>query len=302
MPKTWEDPENEGGGGEFLKLQDGESALIVLMDAPMITQKHTIKDGSQYGTRFYCGTNEGLGCPICEDEEGLYDADTKRRSTEGFYSVWVESITKKGAKSGDPVQRMMMDVGGWSKVGAYVETKKAQEADGEEFAGVPMRLTRTGAGKDTRYSIQMRPKAEVNIDGEPIDVEARALAMLAKDHASVGYVPDVDRFAGHPGDPDEDDGMEDIHAANLDIMNGLAKEAKLVNPATLKAFLKSKNVVVRGPQDYPAAIQALEERIASVKAKTPKAEDESPFDFEDEYEENEEAEPTKTLAGGRVRK
>src|SRR5207247_2629347 len=131
---------------------------------------------------------------------------------------------------------------------------------------------------------------------------ARALAMLAKDHASVGYVPDVDQFAGHPGEADEGDEMEDIHAANLDIMNGLAKDAKLINPATLKAYLKSKNVVVRGPNDYPAAIKALEERIAAVKAKEPKADDESPFDFDSEYDESEEAEPVKALAGGRVRK
>lgn len=264
MPVTWETPEQENGG-EFLKLNDGDSALIVLMGPPMIVKKHTLpkQEGETFGQRFYCGTEEGVGCPICENPDTC-DADTLRKSVEGFYAIWVEGINERGNPAVKPIQKMMIDSGGWAKIGAYKAAKESQELDGLEFVGIPMRISRTGDKQNTKYDIQMRPTAKVVPEGDPVDVETVALRMIAKHHESLGYTkedPFEDTSSGTANLKPTDDPQ-----AFRDLFLSLAKEAGFTNDKTRDAYLKGLNIVVRTVHDLPPAIQAMKDRIARMNA------------------------------------
>lgn len=282
MPMSWDAIEDQqNGSSEFLKLEDGDSVLAQLAGAPMVVRKHTLDDGSDYGKRFFCGEREGLGCPICEDPSQFKLKDDRLKQ-EAFYPLWVESRMVDGKN--EPVKAQMILAGGWSVIGAIKAAKEAQEADGDEITGVPLRITREGVKAQTRYSVIPKPKLAVTPEGEPCDVEGIAWKMIEKDQESVGYMRE-DSFAGHPGDPPATNGngakaepAADDTFSLRDRYTTLAKEAGFRDKATLDAYLKSQNVAIHSAQDLPAAIDALQRRLAKLAVGDEEGED--LFDWE----------------------
>lgn len=282
MPKDWNAIEDsESTGSDWLKLDDGDSVLAVLVDVPMIARKHIVEDGSAYGKRFFCGTPEGLGCPICETPEKFTLKDPRPKQ-EGFYPLWVESRTT-GGRSED-MKRMMILSGGWSVIGAFKSAKESQEMDGEGIQGVPLRITREGKGPQTRYTIIPKPNASVTIEGDPIDVENIACKLILKDQESVNYQPgketEGDRFAGHPGDPKP---APTSGYPDRDRYNALCGELMTAKGFTdldaFRAWRQGAGLVPTTVADLPAMIERLEKDLAAATAPDPA----SPFDWDVEY-------------------
>lgn len=266
MPKDWDAAtEPEGLGSDFLKLKDKEAALVMLMGPPMILSKHTLEDGTQIGREFHCGTPEGLGCPVC-DNPSAYEFKDARISQKGLYPIWVEWIEANGKKQN--VQKHMILGGGWSVIGAFKEAKKAQEDFGDTIEGIALYVSKTGEKMQTKYTIVPKEKVLLNPEGDPVDVENVGMKFIAKNHREEGYESEADQFAGHPGEKETESEEADTERedsgevyADRAFYLKLADEAGFKSDATLKAYLKSQNVVVRTADDYPTACAALQRRI-----------------------------------------
>lgn len=178
---------SDGGNSDFLKLEDGDSALIVLAEEPFIIPVHKIEDGSQYGKQFHCGQQEINACPVCENVGDQYKPEDRRRSSKGFYPVFVQSITRKGKSEPETVEKMMVMAGGWTVIKAFKAAHESQQEDGETLVNVPARLSREGESRSTTYSLQVKPNAKVTPSGTAIDVEELALKFIRKDQTDAGY-------------------------------------------------------------------------------------------------------------------
>lgn len=261
VPLTWEVPEAEGGG-QFLKLNDGDSALCVMVGTPFIGQVHRLpkKEGQQYQERFYCGEPEGMGCPICENPEE-YSRDTVKRTSEGWYPVWVEQITDKSKKTRG-VQQMMVHNGGWTVVSAYKGAKEAQEMYGEVFMGTPFSITRNGADQNTSYTILMHPKAPLSrADEAPVDVEAMALEKIRDSHKTMNYLTTEEA-------PESKDPFEEPEEADEDGKRVVDFEADLppVDRAKLEQSIIAREAALTAEEaNQGKAVRALRQQLAGIK-------------------------------------
>ncbi len=266
MPKGIDYAEEpQGGGSDFLKLEDGESVTALLMDEPMLLSKHNIDDGSEYGQRFFCGTPEGLGCPVCDTPSDYkFVKDNPGTRQEGLFPLFVEARIKDGKS--ETVHAHMIFSGGWTVVGAFRDFRRAQEQFGEEWINVPIHITRAGERAQTKYTIVPREKLKIEAEGEVIDVEDIGLKMIAKEHLTAGFATEGDPFDGHPDEADEEDPFD--AAVLREILIAHTEEAGFANEKARDTWLKAvKKVVIRGDADLPKAIQALEERIEERRAK-----------------------------------
>lgn len=176
------------GGTGFLRLADGEKAIITILDLPCQYKQHWL-DGENKS--LICTKEDRGECVICDDP--ARNKETKYASTRFGVPVYIHTLSTGNGKA-EPVGEVRI----WEQGARVLKTLQGifeEQDDPNDWKALALLVKRTGDRQSTAYQIIPASKPYPVPDGTDVpDIEAYYMRKIDKQIA-----------ATETGDDDDDD-------------------------------------------------------------------------------------------------
>lgn len=205
MPEQgFETEQRQGNGQSYLKLKDGDKAIIRLLAVPTKYRQHWLKGESRSAL---CSKREHGECAICDSPQ--YTREERQFKTRFTVPVYVHAVSVKLNAQGKPVFDEVSEVKVWD--GSQTVLASLGEAVSEvddNWQANDFTVARKGGGfNDTTYTVLPRKTSKA----VPGDIEVPDLMKQMSDRiadAAAGPGPSLDEalspggFEVHASIPD----------------------------------------------------------------------------------------------------